>query len=446
MKLGCYMRKFFIYLFLSFVFSQAFSQSFWINLNLNEDKDVSSIVTNKKDAIFCALNEGKLFRYLWGENNYWELINKWGEISDYHNNNNSIAIDKNGFLYTDIFCGNFPAKSTDMGNTWMFFNNGIIPKSNWDSVAYILGSNHFGDIIAQKMGWQEIYILSTEDNHQWKQISNIENNSIDAKAICFDKYGNLYLACDYIDSYGDSSQIFKYDIHEKQWSRIKNVLKYTYLDQIAVDDYGNIYVIAQYLNEYGSPHYLLKCNHDEENWTKVKHVKPNYVCSGWYIVSGLIVTHENELYIPYPGGLYKCNTSDYFFETFNDGLPDNCIISCMHLSYNGHLYLGTEDGEIYVSREPITGISDNSPDKKDFIVYPNTTNGITKIRYSVKYTHIITLTFMDVLGNREILNREYKYPGDYVEEFDLRNYPQGLYSIILEQGGEIYSGKIVIVK
>ncbi|MFC2130437.1 hypothetical protein ACFLSQ_03280 [Bacteroidota bacterium] len=80
--------------------------------------------------------------------------------------------------------------------------------------------------------------------------------------------------------------------------------------------------------------------------------------------------------------------------------------------------------------------------------YPNPAAGIIKLRYRIETACVSSSIFLiDALGNKQVLmSGEYKFPGDYIEEFDLNAFPQGMYSIILQADFSIYTEKVIIIR
>ncbi|MFH1050655.1 MAG: T9SS type A sorting domain-containing protein [bacterium] len=443
--------SFFIVFFMSYSFLQ--SQNFWINYGKISDRAIYSLNTNSNNDIFCRSGTS-IYRRL-NNNDKWEELKKSIDSIRY----NGIAIDNLGFLYTgimyrDINLGwvDYIARSTDKGDSWEIYNKGIIPRNQEsDTLADILGSNLYGDVFIKQLYFNDIYQLTDDENTQWKKIS-IKDFTGQIKDFTFDKNGNLFIVIDpWQPSGGDTNQVYKYDLLTEEWKKIGEPILESFVWQIAVDNDENIYVYREYKDWHYPDNwydiYWIEVNKSGSNsWEKAKKISPELVNSYFHSISDIIITKENDMYMPYPGGLYKCNTSDYYFRPFNEGLPDSCTVTCLHLSGEGYLYLGTGGGEIYISREPVTDVEEDNKilDKKLFC-YPNPTQSTIQIRYRIETAGIANVFLSDVLGKQTLLKSEYKFHGDYVEPFNLNGYPQGIYNVVLQNSDRIYSERILLL-
>lgn len=65
--------------------------------------------------------------------------------------------------------------------------------------------------------------------------------------------------------------------------------------------------------------------------------------------------------------------------------------------------------------------------------FPNPFNPLTKIRYTLKDVDRVSLKIYDILGNKiNVLEEEYKLPGEHEISFDGSNLPSGVYLCVLE--------------
>jgi photosystem II stability/assembly factor-like uncharacterized protein len=79
--------------------------------------------------------------------------------------------------------------------------------------------------------------------------------------------------------------------------------------------------------------------------------------------------------------------------------------------------------------------------------YPNPFNPETKIKYSLKQGSQISIKVYDVLGEElAILVSEYKNAGEYEVHFNARNLPSGVYFYVLNNGQNLESQKMLLLK
>ncbi|MFH1050673.1 MAG: T9SS type A sorting domain-containing protein [bacterium] len=90
-------------------------------------------------------------------------------------------------------------------------------------------------------------------------------------------------------------------------------------------------------------------------------------------------------------------------------------------------------------------VEDNS-ERRIFSVFPNPSQGTIQISYLIESAGIVNIYLTDILGNQMLLNTDYKFPGDYTETYNLNDYPQGIYNLILQINDKIYSESVVVMK
>jgi len=82
-----------------------------------------------------------------------------------------------------------------------------------------------------------------------------------------------------------------------------------------------------------------------------------------------------------------------------------------------------------------------------FSAYPNPFNPITKIKYSIPYSHFVTLKVYDILGNEiESLVNEEKSAGNYEVEFNASNLSSGVYFYRLQTETASITKKMLLIK
>ncbi|MFH1050353.1 MAG: T9SS type A sorting domain-containing protein [bacterium] len=430
------------------------SQNFWMNTGLKEEGEIYNIVTNSKEDIFFKVNPKR------GLNIYINAIKKWEYIENEYDRirYDGIAVDKYDNIYTSLLNNDvnrewYIAKSTDYGETWEKFNKGIVPVwDESDTIAFILGSNNFGDVFINQSSDENIYKLTDNENTPWQKI-NTDTLKIDISDYTFDTKGNLYIVGDrWKPSAWDTNWVYKFNIHTNEWTKLNEPILKCFVPQISADDKGYLYAYSvdketHWPDQWYDAYWIKTSTDGGDSWEKLKKIPTQYVSYQGGRTTDIIITKENDFYMPYALGILKCNTSDFNFKEFNDGLPDSCEITCMHLSRKGFLYLGTRNGEIYVSREPVTDVEEDNKilDKKLFC-YPNPTSNSINLRYRIESAGMVNIFLTDVLGNKTPLKSEYKFAGDFVEMFNLTVYPQGIYNVVLQKENQVHSEKVVIIR
>jgi hypothetical protein len=81
--------------------------------------------------------------------------------------------------------------------------------------------------------------------------------------------------------------------------------------------------------------------------------------------------------------------------------------------------------------------------------YPNPFNPITKIRYEIRESGLVSLIILDALGQEvKLINNEYKEKGVYEIEFDASKYglSSGVYLYQLVSGNQLITRKMILIK
>ena len=106
---------------------------------------------------------------------------------------------------------------------------------------------------------------------------------------------------------------------------------------------------------------------------------------------------------------------------------------------------------VKVNLNGISGITEyinsSQPDFKLEQNYPNPFNPVTKIRYSIPKSNLVTLKVYDVLGKEvSTLVDQYLLAGEYEVKFDASNLPSGVYIYKLSSGNYIKAKKLILLK
>lgn len=111
---------------------------------------------------------------------------------------------------------------------------------------------------------------------------------------------------------------------------------------------------------------------------------------------------------------------------------------------------GTNMGFYDIGCEEIVAINNNHQNPERFKLYkpyPNPFNPITTIRFSVESLHATSLRIYDITGRlvESLVNGEL-VSGEYKITWTATNHPSGLYFILLKNGAQVQSQKLILLK
>jgi ligand-binding sensor domain-containing protein len=351
----------------------------------------------------------------------WEIYNSKNSdlITDTLRN---LVIDKQGYLWiatTDKGVIKFKEKTVENFDT---LNSPLPWQKTLDIAVDSLNVKWFSNNI---MGGG----LISYDNGTWRVF--------DSNDVAFPSKG--YVSSVFVDKNNDKwigyywdSYIFKYD--GLNWTVFDTLAKWDrhgIISSFARDSLGNLWIGWDEPVKFTGTHWVI------------------YLACPLGSINTIAVDTNNDIWFGSHNGMMKYDRSTWtVFDTTNSALPYPGVNKIVIDKY-GNKWIVALSVAVY-KEGGVIGITDVEDDKKveqnKILCYPNPSSGITKIRYRIESPGIISLLLTDALGNRKILKSEYKYPGDYIEEFDLSAYSQGLYNIILQQDNKIYSGKIALIK
>lgn len=78
--------------------------------------------------------------------------------------------------------------------------------------------------------------------------------------------------------------------------------------------------------------------------------------------------------------------------------------------------------------------------------FPNPSNGLINLKYSLKRDAAVNITLHDVQGNlvKTFLSSQKIYAADYVSQFDVGELNNGIYICTVQSAGRTYSQRIVL--
>ncbi len=281
-------------------------------------------------------------------------------------------------------------------------------------------------------------ILVTLVDGNWQIFDSSDTeflNNIDPYSIFVDKHNNKWIGLsneNIVIRYNDNEWI-AYDTIKKKWT----------IEGFAEDSLGNIWVCGDYPVKF-----------DGENWTFYSNCPKRDVKSIAVENKDLIWVGCNANALgeePYHlGGLLKFEDDRWtVYTTHNSPLPMNPQV--IKIDKYGNKWLVTGGGLAIYKEGGVVNITDVEDDRKvernKILCYPNPASGSVNVRYRVESAGEARIFLIDALGRKRTLSpAEYKFPGDYVETFDLSALPQGTYIVVLQAGSRTYTEKLVIAR
>ncbi|MFH1051822.1 MAG: two-component regulator propeller domain-containing protein [bacterium] len=337
----------------------------------------------------------------------------------------SIAIDSNNNKW---FGTRFNGVVKFDGEDWQFFNKS-------DSS---FPDNFVNDIKVNKNG--EVWFACREGLIKWDgkdfKIFNpdtTEYHWIYFNSIAFDTIGNIWTVDDY--------NVYKFD--GENWTVFDE-------DEIGLDiEYlTTIYIDKDNIKWIGTdPSSIIK--YDDINWTfYYPKRKPVFY---YDYINTLTSDNAGNLWIGSDEGLSKFDGETFTnYDSFNSDLPSNDIQSIRVDKYNNK-WIGTDCGLAVFNENGVILETDefenyHNNNSTILICYPNPSSGTINLRYRIESADMVNIFLTDILGNQTLLKSEYKFPCDYVEMLDLRDYPQGIYNVVLQAGDKIFSERVVILQ
>lgn len=404
------------------------SEFYWIDTGLKETSFITSIAVDKDDIIYCSTWNGHIRKFEWG-NDKWELLND----TTLKNYGHKVAVDNKGNLWTDIF-ENSPQVSSDGGTSWSYIDNGL-PEGTY---RFILGaSNIVGELYIINYDFP-YYILRLNQDYEliWEFLDKDNEYINEIYDYDFDYKGNLYFAENYYwKPY--HSLIWEYDNMEKQLVQIKDTLFDKYIINVAIDKRDNIYIVTYIVENYEYKLYLEWWNNIIKKWEILTELVPACRIDILPTVVKVIFINEFEYLIGIPGGIGKGNTKDFKIENINNGLvlPDKQNLTCIYVGANGHVYLGTSTGKVYVSSEKLVGVKENYS-FTGVGLSPNPVSDIVSVNISSEIFTNANIEIYNLLG---IKQTEFDFDlnvGENTIPIDVSILASGVYFIVFNNGNE----------
>jgi hypothetical protein len=178
------------------------------------------------------------------------------------------------------------------------------------------------------------------------------------------------------------------------------------------------------------------------NWTPYVGFTPTY----YYIYRGSSLST-----------LVKIDSVPYTVFTYNDNNPPaNAIYMIEVVNPNGaciptmHIVHGDAEAAVSMSNlrkmKNVTAIPSISGSITNVNIYPNPSNGMFTITYSLSGSGYVRFSLVDELGQIVYDNAQQKGPGSYNEQLNLENLASGIYTLRMQTNGGTTVRKVEVIK
>jgi len=323
--------------------------------------------------------------------------NNWTRMAEHLVNDcvQSVLIKGNGDIYA--FSWNQIIKSTDNGISWDSTRISFpLSCAYWNS--FISTTNNKFFLIYDC----EYLIKSTDDCKSWEKVSiPCDTSEYDVKQITTDNKNNLFIVVTHKDIL--YNKILKSTDYGLTWIEISQELEKRNFGYIFACPNGDLIACTYYYDQDSTLIKRIMIYKNDNNWYEINYNLP----------------------------------VDKFTVDFAIDSKERLIVA----QNEGFLFRSTETYDNFVD------VSDDVINSSDIHIFPNPTAGIIKLRYRIETHGNVSIFLTDALGSKRVLMAgEYKFPGDYIEDFDLSALPQGVYHIVMQANGNVYSEKVVVIR
>lgn len=332
----------------------------------------------------------------------------------------AIVFNNSGEIFVGTSNGGGIFKSTNEGETWIHLDDPFI-----NFTVQKLDINSSGDLFAAI--YDHGMYRSTDNGENWEEVNN-GLTSLSLNTLYISKFGStkdyIFLGAGAVDEQG---VVFRSTDNGDSWLSANVPLYDEYAMTFVSNSIGEVYVgtVNKWHHTSGA---ILKSTNGGTNW----------FWAGFTWDIAVLVLDRNE-YI-YSGsmnngwgcfGIVRSTNNGENWESFNSGLPSDCI-RFLVCNSEGILFTAIHSDGVYKTIESVTDINKNTEDLPQkfnlFQNYPNPFNPSTAISYSVPATSFITLKVYDVLGNEiATLVDEEQPAGNYKINFNAENLVSGIY-------------------
>ncbi|MCX6352794.1 MAG: T9SS type A sorting domain-containing protein [Bacteroidetes bacterium] len=439
------------FFFLLLIISNGYSQK-WVELGQNENSLNANHVINTlcKDIygnIYAAgrfTNKiGNFYVAKWDGVKWIELdkldstIGKFGEII-------SICPDTKGNIYA---VGNF---RNSMGNPYVSKWDG----RQWKELAlnnvttYLnlnigsICSDPIGNIYAAGyFGKSDYKTLIMWDGNKWNSLGNdsdINKPKGFGQSVCSDHLGNIYVAI-YDTSFTNRNYVAKWD--GSKWGKLKGdslLGAFRFLYTICSDGDGNIYTSGVFNNKDNN---MYAAKWDGKKWTELKNDSSQlyYI----YSINSLCSDKTGSLYAG--GQLYRYNshgTGAYVLKRKDNSWSQLERIPSVFNAGNAYSIISDEIGNLYAAGNSLNNSKNwyvakwcidtcelQTKHINEFRIFPNPTSDFLIMQTPKEYANnaYTIYSFSGKLLEQGIINSE-------EIKINVRNYSQGVYMILLQNG------------
>ncbi len=319
-------------------------------------------------------------------------------------------------------------RSTDSGETWAFYNNGLPPDNSYRKIAISVSSGVRRLFLASSQG---LY-YSNNEGESWDLCSNgLPINSY------YNKIDVALSNQDFVVVGDFDNNVFRSSNQGDSWAPAGNIpgsnqdhivgLKFDPMNE-------NIIYVSNLTNG------LYKSYNFGSSWSSIINnlpIDPDYTSISPILINPL--NSNNIIVCSYKRGVYQSHNGGDSWESFNNGL-DTVI-------YSGDMIFATEDTNtvVYASgNKSAWTITRTLTNIKDGIVelpteyslaqnHPNPFNSSTTIEFDVPRNEDVTISIYDILGRKVLEPVSGEVPaGQHSVDVDLSELSSGLYFYILK--------------
>jgi len=164
-------------------------------------------------------------------------------------------------------------------------------------------------------------------------------------------------------------------------------------------------------------------------------------------LSSVAINRNNDVFVSSSirgkGVFWTSDNGTEWLEMY-DGL-DSCEITALICDIDGYIYAGTNGQGIYKSLKSTTKVDEIV--KGELLVFPNPFSEKTKISINLESHAFTKLTIYNSLGYViNVIADEYLSEGRHEFTFDGSALSSGTYYYVLQSGGKVETGKLILIK
>ena len=333
-------------------------------------------------------------------------------------------------------------RSTDYGESWNFFNNGLIGETSYLTIRIA----YFEDMSRRIFLCSSNGLYYSDDiGETWELITDgLPTDMYYVDIDIFPDDPNIMAVSDAVNN------IFISTDRGNSWSAT-NSLPYVsnaYVNDLCFhpDDSDHIYAGSVFQG-------LFESTDGGESWADISNdlpLEPEHP-----VVSGITINPlnpQNMFVASSHYGIFQSHNCGQNWESFNIGM-DTTIYSgemMFALGDTTTLFFASSMRSVWSITRTGTGIASNNsplPARLSLSNYPNPFNSRTVIDYNIAYTGKATLTIYDMLGRKvETLVNCVMPPGSHQAVWQADNQPSGVYFYKLQTGDDKQTQKMLLLR